>query len=342
MNSRQREMATILRQSTDRISIDAICVENEAAVAAYLGIEPTEVVKSLGLDGRIVAAPYTGAVVGGIEGLRMTEWGTQDTGDYGTTRPYPLADASTKIEIDGYPIPNPDNYDYAAAAQAARSLGDYAVRGPYWKPLFCQVCDLVGMEEAMVKMMLEPAVFEGLLERIFEHTIDYCARLLDACGENMPIFCLGDDFATQRGMMISPAKWRKFLKPRFARLFDIGKSRGKPVWFHSCGDITSILPDLIDIGMDVWETVQLHTLPLSPAKLKQEYGRHITFFGGVSTQRLPFITPGEVSEEVKRCIDILGRDGGYICGPDHHIKPDVSAENTVMLFETAKHYHQML
>ncbi len=135
--------------------------------------------------------------------------------------------------------------------------------------------------------------------------------------------------------MISPEHWRRFLKPKFAELFDLGKRAGKFVWFHSCGDITEVLPDLIDIGMDVWETVQLHTLPISPEELKRDYGKHITFFGAINTQRLPFATPPEVTEEVKRCIEALGKDGGYICGPDHHIKPDVPPENAVALFAAA-------
>ena len=107
------------------------------------------------------------------------------------------------------------------------------------------------------------------------------------------------------------------------------------MWFHSCGDITAVLPDLIDIGMDVWETVQLHTLPLSAQALKREYGRDLTFFGGVSTQRLPFVSPDEVAAETRHCLELLGHDGGYICGPDHHIKPDVAPANTVALFRTA-------
>jgi uroporphyrinogen decarboxylase len=90
--------------------------------------------------------------------------------------------------------------------------------------------------------------------------------------------------------------------------------------------------------MDVWETVQLHTLPITSARLKQEYGRHITFFGGVNTQALPFKTPEEVAREVRECIDILGQGGGYICGPDHHIKPDVPAANAVALFQAARTY----
>lgn len=336
MNSRERQLAVICHEHTDRISVDAICVENQAEVAKFLDIDPSTVLDRLGIDGRIISAGYKGKVREPENGVYFSEWGTPGTGDYGAYRFNPLANAESISDIEKYPYPDPSNYDFESAGQWAKSLGEkYAIRGPYWKPLFCQACDLFGMEEAMVRMLTQPSIFEAVLEKVFEHLIEFCKRLLDACGDSMPIFCLGDDFATQRGLMISPEQWRKFLKPRFAKLFDVGKSRGKFVWFHSCGDITSILPDLIDIGVDVWETVQLHTLPMSAEELKREYGKHITFFGGINTQRLPFAKPDEIRAEVINCIKILSKDGGYICGPDHHIKPDVSVENTLALFDTA-------
>jgi len=341
MNGRERELAAIRHEVPDRIPTDAIAVENQAAIAAYLGIEEQSVAQRLGLDGRIVSAGYRGVTLEPRDGICFTEWGTPNTGDYGTARVYPLAHVQSVAEIERYPWPDVEAYDYQGAASAARALDqECAVRGPYWRPLFCQVCDLVGMEQAMIQMTLEPALFEAMLERVFSLTLAFCERLLVACGEAMPIFCLGDDFATQRGMMISPEQWRKFLKPRFARLFALGKAAGRFVWFHSCGDITAILPDLLDIGMDVWETVQLHALPVSPEGLKREYGRHLTFFGGVSTQRLPFVGAEDVRTEVHARIEALGAGGGYICGPDHHIKPDVSAENTLALFDTARAFRR--
>jgi len=336
MNSRERQLATIRREPTDRISVDAICVENQAEIAKYLDIDPATVLDRLGIDGRILSAPYTGKVREPENGFHFTEWGTPGTGDYSLYRLNPLANVTSVSEVDKYPWPDPTQYDFTTASQWAKTLSEkYAVRGPYFKPLFCQACDLFGIEEALVKMAIEPAIFEAVVEHVFEYLAEYCKRLLSACGDAMPIFCLGDDFATQRGIMMDPDLWREFLKPRYAKLFEIGKNMGKIVWFHSCGDITAVLPDLIDVGIDVWETVQLHTLPMSAEKLKQEYGKHITFFGGINTQNLPYVTPEEVRTEVLRCIETLGKDGGYICGPDHHIKPDVSAENTVMLFDTA-------
>jgi uroporphyrinogen decarboxylase len=342
MNPRARQLAAIRHELTDRISVDAIHVEIPDQIAEYLEVGQDAVLDALGLDGRIVAAPYTGQLPQATGGVALSEWGTPDSGTYGygTSRHAPLAGVESVSQVERYPWPDPAQYDYAAAAGAARDLSNYAVRGPYWRPLFCGVCDMMSSEEAMSAMLTRPRVFEAVLEHVYLHVSEYCKRLHAACGDAMPVFCLGDDFATQRGLMISPEQWRRYLKPRLSKLFGIGKSAGKPVWFHSCGDITEVLPDLIDIGMDVWETVQLHTLPISAEQLKRDYGREITFFGGVNTQRLPFATPKEVRTEVVRCIETLGRGGGYICGPDHHIKPDVPVRNAVTLFSTAVQFRR--
>jgi uroporphyrinogen decarboxylase len=275
------------------------------------------------------------------EGKTLSPWGTEDGNDYGTAHFYPLAAASTVAEVDRYPWPDAGRFDFDELRTARQSwTGEYALRGPYWvsAPLFCTTSNLMGMEEALCKLLVEPAVFEACVEQVFRFSFTYVERFIDAVGPKLDILYLADDFATQRGLMMDPALWRKVLKPRYEKLFAVGKRLGLPIWFHSCGDITAVLPDLIEIGMDVWETVQLHALPMSPEELKRQYGRHLTFFGAVNTQRLPFKTPNEVADEVRGCIDFLGEGGGYICGPDHHIKPDVPAANVVALFETARTY----
>ncbi|MHB9026471.1 MAG: uroporphyrinogen decarboxylase family protein [Armatimonadota bacterium] len=336
MTPKERQLTAIHHELPDRIPVDAICIEPAGEIGEYLGIEVTEVAERLGIDGRIVAAGWQGALPADSAGGQLSQWGTPVGQPYGTTHAAPLAHADSVAVVERYPWPDAAHYDYAGVGQSARMWGErYAVRGPYWFTLFCQASDLFGMEELMVRMLVEPEIVEAALEAILTHHLDYCERFLDACGDALPIFYLGDDFASQRGLLISPEQWRRFLKPRYARLFELGKRRGKYVWFHSCGDITAVLPDLIDIGMDVWETVQLHTLPMPSEVLKREYGKRITFFGGVSTQRLPFAAPDEVREEVIHCISVLGKGGGYICGPDHHIKPDVPPANAVALFDAA-------
>jgi len=337
---KERQLAAIRHELADRVSTDAISVEIDPQIAELLGIGQEEVFDALGRDGCVVAAGYAPPKAPPPAPDGRNEWGT--TGwEFHDRRPYPLAGALAVADVERYPVPDPADYDYTSAARAARRANEkYAVRGPYWQPLFCRVCDLFGMEGAMLRLALDPAVFEAALERVFQHVYDYCRRLLDACGDALPIFCLGDDFATQRDLMISPADWRRFLKPRFEKLFALAKARGKVVWFHSCGNVSSVLPDLIDLGVDVWETVQLHTLPMPPRELKRQFGRHLTFFGGVCTQRLPFARPDEVRREVRRCIEALGEGGGYICGPDHQIKPDVPPENAVALFDEARSFRR--
>jgi uroporphyrinogen decarboxylase len=341
MNHRQRVLAAIHHEMPDRVPVDAIKIENTAAIASWLEIAEESVYERLGIDGRVIAAErYTGELPerGGVP---LSLWGAESGEDYGTTHFYPLAAATSAAEVERYPWPDANRFDFAEMQPSLQAeTGEYALRGPYWvsAPLFSTACNLFGMEEAMCKMLLEPAVFEACVEQVFRFSTTYVERFLAAAGAKLDILYLADDFASQRGLMMKPALWRKFLKPRYARLFALGKRLGLPIWYHSCGDITAVLPDLIEIGMDVWETVELHTLPITPEELKREYGAHITFFGGVNTQSLPFKSPDEVADEVRRCIDVLGKDGGYICGPDHHIKPDVSPANALALFDTARAY----
>jgi len=352
MTPRQRVLTTIRHEVPDRIPLDVNDILDQPRLAEFLGIDSPRqhplmgcyprVYQALGIDGYRVSAPYKGSPGVAPSGEELSEWGYVQKGDYGLEHWYPpLGDATTVAEVEKHPWPDMADYDYALAAETAREFADeYAVRGPYWWPQLCKTFHLMGMEKAMIKMALEPAVYEAVLEHVFVRTAEYVTRLLDACGDDMPILCLGDDFATQRGMLISPGRWRELFKPRYAKLFEIGKRAGKFVWFHSCGDITPVLGDLIDIGMDVWETVQLHVLPVSAAELKKQYGRHVTFFGGVNTQALPFQTTDEIKAEVHRCIEALGEGGGYICGPDHSINPDVAPDKAVALFEAARRFRQ--
>ncbi len=199
----------------------------------------------------------------------------------------------------------------------------------------------MGIEEALCKMLAEPVVFEACVEQMLRFSIGYVERFVRTVGDKLDILYLADDFATQRGLMMNPAlSGASSSSPHYERLFAIGKRLGLPIWFASCGDITAVLPDLIEIGMDVWETVQLQTLPIAPTELKRRYGRDLVFFGGVNTQSLPFANPGAVADEVRRSIEALAEGGGYICGPDHHIKPDVPAANVLALFEAARQFHK--
>jgi uroporphyrinogen decarboxylase len=139
--------------------------------------------------------------------------------------------------------------------------------------------------------------------------------------------------------MISPAQWRRFLKPTFRKVFDLVKSYGFKVWFHSCGTFRPVLPDLIESGIDVWETVQVHLGGNDPEVLKHEYGKNLAFYGAISTQRtLPHGSPEDVRAEVRERIRVLGQGGGYICGSDHGIMPDVPIANVVAMLDEVRQF----
>ena len=293
MNHRERVMAAIQHQIPDRIPIDAISIENTREVGQLLEMPAERVLDCLEIDGRSIdAGPYTGELHP-RNGMQLSPWGTETDQDYGTAHFYPLAGASSSREVERYAWPDPHRFHFNALSSAVQDwTGEYALRGPYWAsaPLFCTACNLFGMEEALVKMISEAEVFEACIEQVFQFSFSYVEQFVTALGPKLDILYLADDFASQRGLTMSPKLWRRFLKPRYEKLFSIGKKKGLPIWFHSCGDISSVLPDLIEIGMNVWETVQLHTLPFTPETLKREYGPSITFFGGVNTQRLPFMS----------------------------------------------------
>lgn len=341
MTHRERILCAIRHQLPDRIPVDAIGIETVAEIAEISGKSADEVIDMLGIDCRLVGAYDYRGELPECDGKKLTIWGCEDENDYGTSHAYPLANSTTVADIERYRWPDACKFDFPALQNSLHDWsGEYALRGPYWvsAPLFSTTCNLLGMEEALVWMIAEPALFQACIEQVFRFSVTYIEEFIAALGTKLDILVLADDFASQRGLLMDPQLWRKYLKPYYAQLFALGKAKNLPIWFHSCGDITAVLPDLIDIGLDVWETVQLHSLPMTPAELKRNFGQQITFFGGINTQRLPFITPEEVARETTKCIEALGKGGGYICGPDHHIKPDVPPENTLALFQTAQNF----
>jgi len=196
--------------------------------------------------------------------------------------------------------------------------------------MFERAWTLRGMENLLTDMLLEPAFVEELLDSICDFNIQIIDLAL-SYGE-FDGFYFGDDWGQQRGLIMGPELWRKFIKPRMKRMYERVKSKGKFVIQHSCGDIHEIFPDLIEIGLDVYQTFQPEIYDIE--SIKREYGRYLTFWGGISTQRLlPFATPEEIKRKTIETIRILGKDGGYIAAPTHAIPGDVPPQNVEALIE---------
>lgn len=198
--------------------------------------------------------------------------------------------------------------------------------------MFERAWSLRSMENFLMDMVLEPEFTEYLLDGICEFNL----QVIDlALTYDIDGFYFGDDWGQQTGLIMGPTLWRKFLKPRIARMYDRVKSKGKFVIQHSCGDIHEIFPDLIEIGLDVYQTFQPEIYDIK--KVKKEYGNYLAFWGGISTQRLlPYATPEEIRKVTVETLKIMGENGGFIAGPTHAVSGDVPPENIVLLIDILK------
>jgi uroporphyrinogen decarboxylase len=280
---------------------------------------------------------------------------------YGSTRgEYPLAGATTIAAVRRFDWPDPDDFDYSAAATALRDVPAgmarlvhmvYAVRSPErtpeqaarssfsWMPLLCSLFDLLGMERTLAWLYEAPELIQAMIERLEEFLLGFERRLLEATRGVADIFGFDDDFASQQGMLLSPKHWRQYLAPTYGRIYALAQSFGLKIWVHSCGTFREVLPDMIDMGMNVWEAVQVHLRGNDPTEIKREFGRDISFFGGISTQTsLRYGSPAEVRRDVQERISVLGRGGGYICGPDHTVLADVPPENLLALASAVREF----
>ena len=193
------------------------------------------------------------------------------------------------------------------------------------------------MEQGMINLHTQTQLIEAAVEHIEAFVLAKAKRALEAGADLLDMFGWGDDFATHRGLFISPGHWRRFFAPSYGRLIELVKSYGLKFHLHCCGTFVDVLPDLIEMGMDIWNPCQVHLPGNEPAFLKREFGQYITFCGAINTQHtLPFGTPEDVRQEVRERIAVLGRGGGYVCGPDHDVRPDVPVENLLAMIDEAK------
>jgi uroporphyrinogen decarboxylase len=143
-----------------------------------------------------------------------------------------------------------------------------------------------------------------------------------------------DDWGFQQGVLVGPDRWRKLFKPRYEKLYSCTHSAGKYVLSHCCGSIDKILPDAIEIGLDVYQSVQPEAKNNNPYELKKRFGKNITFWGGLGSQdMIPFRSPSEIKAEVRNLCKEMSKGGGYILGPAKEIQPETPDENVAAVIE---------
>lgn len=234
-----------------------------------------------------------------------------------------------------YPEPNFDEERLRAEIEITiAKAGDRFVFAGIGFSMFERLWSYCGMEDALMYMLIEPEFTHQLLDKI----CDFNMKILNIINE-YPLdgVYFGDDWGQQKGLIMGPRLWCEFIKPQMAKMYKCAKKNGKFILQHSCGDILEIMPDLIEIGLDCYQTFQPEIYNIEDVKKK--FGKDLAFWGGISTQQLlPYATPDVIKQEIRRIIDIMKIDGGYISAPTHAITFDIPAENIIAMLEVFKEY----
>jgi uroporphyrinogen decarboxylase len=237
--------------------------------------------------------------------------------------------------FDGYKFPEPDvfyrpDWKDKGLQQIAANPSSFSVAYLGWG-LFERAWNLRGFENLLVDVIENPDFFEAALDQLmylYLAFVEYTAEL------KADAILFGDDWGDQRGVIIGSKRWRQFLKPRWAQIYASVHRHGMIVMHHSCGSVADIMPDLIEIGIDVLESVQPEAAGMNPYELKQKWGDKITFWGGLGSQSiLPFGSPQQIVSEVRRLRQECGRSGGYILAPAKPLQPETPVENMVALLD---------
>jgi uroporphyrinogen decarboxylase len=249
--------------------------------------------------------------------------------DRGSPVAPPLAEAS----LAGYRFPDPAAAyrfeDLSAWCRAQREQFTLIWVGDLWE----RATFLRGMEQMLLDLALDAEFVETLLREI----TDYILRTLEILLARFEFdaIALSDDYGTQRAMMMSPAHWRRYLRPRVAEIYALAHKHGRIVFHHSCGHIEPIIGDLIDIGLDVLHPIQPEAMDVY--RLKRQFGRRLSFWGGIRTQTLlPSGTPAQVRDEVRHLKQIMGEGGGYVLEPGITLQADVPLANLLAMIEEAR------
>ncbi len=376
LTPRQRVLAALEHREPDRVPIDLGGNQtgiHRLAYEALLGQlgwhEPIEimdavqqlarpseaVLQRLRVDTRYIhagaATGFRGEIVtsqrdGGVWHDLIDEWGVRwsmpDAAPlYMDITHHPLANASV-AGLDDYPFPRGDDpgrfEGLRDRALQIRRETPYALVSGISGVVYETCWYLRGLERWFMDMLEQPQFCEALLERTLQFWLDWHRVFLREVGDLVDVVMIGDDLAGQRGPLFQPQFYRTVVKPRQKRLVQFIKAHTRAkVWYHTCGSCGTYIPDLLDIGVDILNPVQISAAEMDPAVLKSTYGRQLTFWGGaIDAQHvLPHADPDTVREHVRRNVRTLMPGGGYVFNNVHNIQAGVPPENVLAMYDEA-------
>jgi len=248
---------------------------------------------------------------------------------------HPFAKAETAADIERFDWPDPQAWDAEGVRAKCAAWHDYPILGGCYEPFYLY-CRLRGMEQSLADLALQPAIAEAALERIFYIHESVIRRTLEAARGLIDFIYVAEDLGTQNTLLMSPSTFRRFLKPWMRKMIDLAHSCGVKAMHHDDGAIRPLLPELIEIGIDVLNPVQWRCAGMEREGLARDFGKSLVFHGGVDNQQtLLFGTPEDVRREVADNIRIFGKGKGYVVAPCHNLQPNTPVANILALYESA-------
>ena len=353
MTSKERVRRTFAYEKTDRVTIG---YDTNAGIykklCDTLGIDPKNkeaLLEALGVDYRGIAAPYIGKPlfevpenrrVNQLEGCIM-RWVQHGSGGYWDFCDFPLKDAEDE-DFDAFPVPNPDDFDYGAALERAKSYGgQYAlyVGGPGTPDIINSNGRSMGMEDVLCHIFLENEAALNFIKRRAAFQLGYMERLIEKCKDHLDFVWLGEDLGTQIAPMISLETYRKVIKPIHKQFADLANSYGLPSIIHTCGSSSWAYEDFIEIGIKGVDTLQPEATNMSPEYLAEKFGGRLNFRGCISTAGpLAYGTAKETEDVCKKTLETMMKVGGYHFAPTHAIQDNTPVENIIAMYNAAHKY----
>jgi uroporphyrinogen decarboxylase len=341
MTPRERWLAVFSRRKPDRVPTDYWGTDEATArIMRHLGCRSKrQMLDRLRVDYEVRVGPlYAGPKL-----PRMTdEFGRRfrsvdyGTGAYRECVHFPLAGFGSVAEIErDYVWPTADWWDFGVIPSQVRKAGAHPVRGGGSEP-FLIYKELRGQEQAFVDLVENPEIAHYCLDKLFGLAYEMTVRVYEAAPGRVDVTYVAEDMGGQTDLMLSVKHIREFLLPGMKRMIDLAHQAGARVFHHNDGSCWRIIPDMIDLGIDLLNPLQWRCPGMERERLKRDFGGRIVLHGGVDNQvTLPFGTPGDVRREVEDNLRILGAGGGYILAPCHNIQAITPPENVVAMYEAA-------
>ena len=351
MRPKDRVLTTFARQQPDRVPINYLAnpgIDARLKVHYHLAADDSEGLrKALGVDFRTVSAPYVGPKLhADVPDRSVDMWGIHrrwiehESGGYWDYCDFPLREATLE-EIEAWPMPSPDDFDYVTLAENCRRYGDYCVvLGGAGLPDIINSTGMIrNMEQVLIDLVTDNPACLRYIDRRIEVLLAISQRCLEAAQGGIDVLWMGEDLGTQLGPMISADLYRRTVRPRHQRVVDLAKAYGIPAAIHSCGSSSWVFDQFIEMGISVVDTLQPEARDMAPATLKARYGDRLAFHGCISTAGP--VAKGSVQEtvdNVRQTLETMMPGGGYALSPTHMLQDNSPTANVVAMYEAAHKY----